>query len=34
MAGRFGHEAAREVGSQSWERRRGDASITGRGAAL
>jgi hypothetical protein len=33
MAGRFGLEGAREVGSQSGERRRGDAAVTGRGIA-
>jgi hypothetical protein len=31
MAGRFGLEGAREVGSRSGERRRGGAAVTGRG---
>jgi hypothetical protein len=34
MAGRFGLEGAREVGSRRGERRRGGASVTGRGATL
>jgi hypothetical protein len=33
MAGRFGLEGAREVGSRSGERRRGGAAVTGRGPA-
>jgi hypothetical protein len=33
MAGRFGLEGAREVGSQSGERRWGGAAVTGSGTA-
>jgi hypothetical protein len=33
MAGRFGLEGAREVGSRSGERRRGGAAVTGSGTA-
>jgi hypothetical protein len=33
MAGRFGLEGAREVGSQCGERRRGGTTVTGRGTA-
>jgi hypothetical protein len=33
MVGRFSLEGSREVGSQSGERRRGGASVTGRGSS-
>jgi hypothetical protein len=32
MAGHFGLEGVREVGSRSGERRQGSASVTGRGS--